>query len=255
MSIKFFQNNKGYKIIDFLNNKEITDILNKITKQINKSQKKILFSEKNLKFLHKKEINSLDYKKIIDPKNRKIKININKFNLKIKKTNILQLIKSYWGHKNIKIVWVGSAKKKQIKNNEAGFRIARPGVNSDAALEHIDLYNKDDKSFLTLWIPLIGFSSKYSLKLYPGTHKMIHNLKNFKNKTRYISRVFKKEYFTKFRSIRPNLKKGQAIIFHPNVIHGGSVNNGKWTRISIEIRILNNKKFNLKKTFEKKLFN
>ena len=62
-------------------------------------------------------------------------------------------------------------------------------------------------------------------------------------------------YFSKLKSIRANLKPGQAIIFHPNLIHGGSINNGIYTRISIEVRLFNKKKFNLKKTFDKKLVN
>ena len=255
MSTNFFLENKGYKIINFLKINEISDLLIKISHQINKSIKKNEFNKKNLKYFHKKNISTFDYSKIINPKNRKISLDIKVFKKQIENSKLLELIKPYWGHSDVKIIWVGSAKKNQVETNKAGFRIARPKVKSDAATEHIDSYNEDEKSFLTIWIPLIGFGKNYSLKFYPGTHKTSHLKKNFEKKTKYISRVFKKNYYEKFNSIRPNLKPGQAIIFHPNLIHGGSKNDGSHTRISIEVRLFNKKKFNIKKTFNKKLVN
>jgi hypothetical protein len=255
MSTNFFLKNKGYKIINFLKINEISDLLVKISHHINNSIKKNEFNKKNLKYFHKKNISTFDYSKITNSKNRKISLDIKLFKKQMKNSKLLGLIKPYWGHSNVKIIWVGSAKKNQVETNKAGFRIARPKVKSDAATEHIDSYNNDEKSFLTVWIPLIGFGKNYSLKLYPGTHKILHLKKNFEKKTKYISRVFKKNYYKKLNSIRPNLKPGQAIIFHPNLIHGGSKNNGSHTRISIEVRLFNKNRFNLKKTFDKKLVN
>ena len=48
-----------------------------------------------------------------------------------------------------------------------------------------------------------------------------------------------KNYLKKFKFKRLTLKKGQAIFFHPNLIHGGSINKGNYTRLSVEIRMFN----------------
>ena len=46
-------------------------------------------------------------------------------------------------------------------------------------------------------------------------------------------------YTRKYKYIRPQLRLGEAIIFHPNLIHGGSLNLGKKTRVSIDFRLFN----------------
>ena len=50
-------------------------------------------------------------------------------------------------------------------------------------------------------------------------------------------------YTKKYKYIRPQLRLGEAIIFHPNLIHGGSLNLGKKTRVSIDFRLFNKKFF------------
>ena len=47
----------------------------------------------------------------------------------------------------------------------------------------------------------------------------------------------------KFKFVRPTLKIGQAILLHSNLLHGGSRNFGKKTRVSLDVRILNLKRF------------
>ena len=79
MSTNFFLENKGYKIINFLKINEISDLLVKISHQINRSIKKNEFNKKNLKYFHKKNISTFDYSKIINPKNRKISLDIKVF--------------------------------------------------------------------------------------------------------------------------------------------------------------------------------
>ena len=51
------------------------------------------------------------------------------------------------------------------------------------------------------------------------------------------------ENYSEYKFIRPRMKKGQAIVFHPNLLHGGSKCIGRFTRISIELRILRIDKF------------
>ena len=46
----------------------------------------------------------------------------------------------------------------------------------------------------------------------------------------------------KIKLVRPNPKKGQMLIFSPNIIHGGGINDNKnLTRIRIELRFWRNK--------------
>ena len=51
----------------------------------------------------------------------------------------------------------------------------------------------------------------------------------------------KKKYYRKFKYKRLNLKKGEAILFDPNLIHGGTDNLGTKTRVSLEFRLYNHK--------------
>jgi hypothetical protein len=246
----------GYKIVKLFNANQINQLLSEVVARVNSFQKNKKFSINSISSFHKINFSESEYKNIIKPSTRYIKTNYEKIIKLITNSEISSILKDYWGHNRVKITWVGSAKKGQIKNNLIGFRIARPIKNKkDAASEHIDAYNFDKKSFLTIWIPLVGFTKKYTLKLYPGSHNLEHSLSQFKKSSKYISRVFKNSYIKKFRSFRPNLKKGHVIIFHPNLLHGGSENKGNKTRVSLEIRLFNRDKFDIKKTFNKKLIN
>ena len=39
--------------------------------------------------------------------------------------------------------------------------------------------------------------------------------------------------------MRPDLKIGEVIIFHPNLLHGNSLNKGNKSRLSLEARLYN----------------
>jgi ectoine hydroxylase-related dioxygenase (phytanoyl-CoA dioxygenase family) len=251
----FFLKN-GYCKIKLFNKKEIEQLLTVVNKKITKLCPEIKsLKNSDLKFFHKNYDNEKIRKKILNPSTRYININKKKFLSNIAKKKILALMNKFWGHKKNSIFWVGSPKKKQIKLNAAGFRLVRPEKKQDGGTEHIDAYSKDIKAFFTLWIPLIGFDEKYTLKIAPKSHLLNHELKTYKNTKKYISRGFKDKYVKKFNFIRPKLKMGQVLIHHPNLIHGGNVNLGKCTRISIEVRFFDKKKFNINKSFDNSLVN
>ncbi|MAR84748.1 MAG: hypothetical protein CL869_00955 [Cytophagia bacterium] len=238
----------GYSIVNVFNRNEINGIGSIIEQRLNRIIRKKIF-KKNINKLHK-VIKSEDiYKKIIRSPTRYIDIGNNK----IKKVNsnkeIKKILNNFWSHAQTKIIWVGDPKKRELKKNKIGFRIARPAKKNDAASEHVDMYNNDMKSFVSLWIPIIGFNKKQTLRLYPSTYKIRHKLNSYIKNKKVISRVLKKSYSNKFRSTRFALKPGQGILFHPNTIHGSSDNLGKGTRVSIEFRIFNKRRFNLNKSF------
>ena len=89
-----------------------------------------------------------------------------------------------------------------------------------------------------MWVPLVGFNNQYSLNIIPGSHIYKHKrnvtIKNPNGK----ATLLKKKYLKKFnKPFRPNLKPGEAILLHPYLIHGNSINLGNKLRISKEIRI------------------
>ena len=176
-------------------------------------------------------------------------------------------MKEFWGHNKYCIYWVGAAKnfiywagsvkKRQIIPNAIGFRIVRPNDKRGGGGEHMDAYSNDLRAFFTVWIPLTGFSKKQGLKLAPKSHLRPHALNSYLDQKKYNSRVFKPSYVKKFKFIRQNLKMGDVIIHHPNTIHGGNINYGDTTRVSLEIRVFDKLKFDKRKSFDlsfKKIF-
>lgn len=245
---------RGFVVLKIFNANDILKIKNKIFLQIKKKLPTINHKKIDSHFLkkyHKHVITDKEHQKIINQSMRFINID-QKLISKIKKNKKLEnILLNYWGHKKFIIKWIGSLKKKEIKNNSSGFRITRPHnrycINSDAAGEHCDLHvggvvSNDEKILITLWTPIIGFSSVYTLRIAPGSHKFNHPFDRIIKQKKSISRVLKKTYLKKFKFLRLNLKFGEAICFHPNLIHGGSINLGNSTRISTEIRLFNSQR-------------
>ncbi len=238
--------NNGYCIINLFDKKEFKHLCRKIEKKINNQlskNKKIQFSK--LYNYHKKGLED-DHGNVINSETRFILLDKKLINPIYSNKTIKKISQFFWGHSKYDIKWVGSLKN-PMKKNATGFRIARPIKFStkDVGGEHIDLHyggakNKNQKKLFTIWCPIIGFSNSYTLRLAPKSHKMDHPFNKLSNQKKYITKVFKKTYVKKFNFVRPNLKPGQGIFFHPNLIHGSSLNYGTKTRISIDLRIFNN---------------
>tara|TARA_B100000579_G_C22847086_1_gene865044 strand:+ start:1308 stop:2051 length:744 start_codon:yes stop_codon:yes gene_type:complete len=242
----------GYQKIRFFGHKDIDLVIKKISNKLNNLQKIAQINEKNIHLLHKINFSKKNYKKIIQTKNRNFFFSPDLIKQRVNKSKVKEILNKIWGHNNFKIVWIGSPKRKEFRYNRIAFRLARPKNKFDVAGEHIDSYNNEKNYFFTIWVPIIGFNKKYSLKIYPKTHSVNHD-KNVKKYNKKNSRLFKKGYLKKFKEKRFSLRKGDALIFDQNLIHGGAINNGNKTRLSIEIRIFNKKKFNKLKLFSKKI--
>jgi hypothetical protein len=263
--IRFFKNN-GYCIINLLSREDINFIIKEITlKIINTINDKDIINFDISKY-HKFVSDDTLHKRIINPNNRFIPVG-NKLKYKIKNNKkVKEIINNCWGHYNYVIRWreylpnVNEEKdSNRNKNNCIGFRIARPYKIApyDVGGEHLDLTysaasarvmrQKDDKeiiqggkeAFLTLWTPMIGFNEKYTLRLSPKSHLINHPEKEILKQDKYISPIFNENYIKKFKFIRPRLKIGQAILFHPFLVHGSSFNYGINSRLSVEIRLYN----------------
>lgn len=246
-----FYRRNGYLKINLFSKNDILNFKNIIKKQLNR---KLNYKFKNkikitkLENYHKLKIEENQHKFLVNPDKRYFKFKRKILN-KILNKQILRLIKSEWGHSKISLNWIGNLKKKQKIKNATGFRIARPFKKkiSDTAGIHIDvnaggIINRDVKSSLTIWVPIIGFNKKYTLKIAPKSHLIHHGVKFKKTKIK-VTPLLEKQYWKKFKFIRLNYKIGQAMLFHPNLLHGGSENRGTLTRISLDTRILNLKRF------------
>tara|TARA_B100000287_G_C20634148_1_gene781018 strand:+ start:132 stop:908 length:777 start_codon:yes stop_codon:yes gene_type:complete len=245
---------KGFCIVKLFKKKDIINIKKLLTKKLKLLDKKNLLKSLNVDNLdeyHNFNLTDEYHKNLLKTSTRYIKLGINQNNI-IKKLNILNLLMlKNWGHNKSSLFWVGSLKDKNYKSNVIGFRISRPKESKpkDATGVHVDLHVggkicNDRNVLISIWIPIIGFSHKYSLKIAPKSHTYHHPIKSFiKSKT--VTNIFSDRYIKKFSFIRPNLKIGQAIIFHPNLLHGNSFNLGNKTRFSLEARLYNKKNMSL----------
>ncbi len=242
--------NDGYCIVDIFNKSNLEELKRKIKIKINKSLKSKSLKIKELKNYHKIIDNNL-HSNIIDSSKRYIGLNKSYQNIILKNKFINYICKNYWGHEQKEITWVASLKKKQVKKNSTAFRLARPmnlsiygKQKKDVGGVHFDLFfgsaeNYNYKALITIWCPLVGFTNSYTLRISPKSHLKKHKKVNLDKQKKYLSPVFKTKYTKRFKYIRPNLKPGQAIIFHPNLLHGGSHNLGVNTRCSLDFRLTN----------------
>tara|TARA_B100000795_G_C22789368_1_gene436144 strand:- start:533 stop:1312 length:780 start_codon:yes stop_codon:yes gene_type:complete len=247
--INFFNKN-GYCVVKIFSRKSIDSLNKSLTKKLFQKIKGSKFSLNNI---HK--INDEEYFSKITKRNKRF-ISFNKNVAKdIKKNQYLNnLLIDNWGTNNYAIKWVGDPRKEPIKNNKVGYRVVRPKnhSNNDTAGPHVDSHFEKNLKvpayyFLTLWTPLNEFSTKNGLQIYPKTHLINHNIKlRDKNNTK-VSPVLKKNYAKKFKHKKLLLKKGEVLIFHPNLIHGGGSGIGTNTRLSVEFRLFDKKRFLLYK--------
>ena len=209
-------------------------------KKINKN----FLQKKNIKLedFHKLKLNTNIKNKIFLPKDRYIFLTKN-IRGKIEKNKFIKnLIQESWGHNENSIKWIASLKKKQIKNNVCGFRILEPSKQGVGA--HIDMHVGgsicEDKNVLkSIWIPLTAFDKKYTLNFSPKSHLINHPKNQFVKQKKLISNVFKDKYVKKFKFRQLDFKVGEVLFFHPNLLHGRTINKGNLTRSSLEVRLYN----------------
>ena len=235
----------GYSKIKLFTKKQINNFFkDQIIFNLNKKlTKKMKLNKHNLEYYHNLIKDEKVHKKLINPGTRQIKVQKDIINSTKNNKYIKNLIKKSWGQEifDIRLYY-----KKSIKKNCAAFRMARPHrtFKNDVGGAHLDLHfnnkvYKNHKILFTIWIPVIGFNEKYTLRLSPKSHKKNHKLKYILNQSNYISKVFKPSYIKRFKFKRLNMQKGEVVIFHPNLLHGSSLNQGQITRASYDLRIYN----------------
>tara|TARA_Y100000590_G_scaffold470704_1_gene668024 strand:+ start:1590 stop:2417 length:828 start_codon:yes stop_codon:yes gene_type:complete len=256
-----FYNKNGYLKIKVFEDKDIRNFQTLIKSKVDKVIKKKKWS---LKSYHN-HVNKKNNSKLTKTSKRFIKVNKKIIDQIKNNKKISNLLKFKWSHKNFVIpdqnYLLGKSNTtnfKRINKNEVPFRIVVPYKKkysvSAAPPPHVDLNagkiiksNKRNKTPIcfTLWTPLIGFSKKYTLQLAPGSHRVRHPINKIEKNSKYISPVFEKRYYQKFKFKRFDMKKGEAILFDVNLIHGGTENFGRHSRVNLEFRLYNQKKIAL----------
>ena len=156
---------------------------------------------------------------------------LEKFVSKILKINVTTLNKKYTNRKH----------KYYLDPKNFFLRIVRPSMN-DFNPPHRDAYFDNHAHGVNIYIPIAGSNKKSSLPVFPFSHRISEskiertNLNSHFNNVKFSVPVIVKTT-PQINLIRPNPKVGQMLIFSPNLIHGGGVNdNKKITRVSIELR-------------------
>ena len=75
---------------------------------------------------------------------------------------------------------------KEILKDKIGFRVVRPGKEDESGTIHTDSYSRNFDSFITIWIPLIGFNRKYTLRYAKKSHLNTHSKNKKKKKYRRL---------------------------------------------------------------------
>ena len=229
-------NKNGFSIIGVLTKKKIKLLKYKILQKIlNTSKKSRIFQKikglKDISDYHKILLKESEHQTLMNSKDRYLKLSDGEANM-FNNRNIDSIFEYFYGNEAPLIKYPG---KKFFKNNLIGFRVVRPGEKFVAGFHSESSYGIH---CFTLWMPLTGTDYRYTLNIQPGSHLFRHRENSIiKNKQFSKAKLFKKSYIKKLGSfLRPNLKLGEGIFFHPDLIHGGSENLGQKTRVSLEIR-------------------
>ena len=91
---------------------------------------------------------------------------------------------------------------------------------------------------ISMWIPILGFEQDQQLNIVPGSH-----LKKYEKYLPINSKFIKNEYrlaedINKLFTLRPKLKQGDLLIFHPQLLHSEEVYNAFTTRLNLEFRVI-----------------
>jgi|TARA_B110000027_G_scaffold134194_1_gene165482 sporadic carbohydrate cluster 2OG-Fe(II) oxygenase len=120
--------------------------------------------------------------------------------------------------------------------NNINFSIQMPKDNTSKLEMHADSLSGESKFQAVLWVPLMNVYKTKSMYMFSKkfSQKTFKNLKNYKYDG--MSDIYKKN-FKKKKFL--NIKKGEFILFSPNLLHGNVRNDTKETRISMNTRFKN----------------
>ena len=126
-------------------------------------------------------------------------------------------------------------------SKEVYWRLVRPGVPSDVGSLHADKWFHEilgfkDKIFnektytLKVWIPIFCEPGKNGLLLVPDSHKRAWNYS-----MKLVNNIPKLIFEDEADSVLIETSPGNLLIFNESILHGGAINMGHETRVSMEI--------------------
>lgn len=93
------------------------------------------------------------------------------------------------------------------------------------------------KDVYSVWIPIVGFCDEQTINIMPGSHVKEHE-KYLPIETKFCKDEYRlKNEPRSYECIRPTFKRGEALIFHPRLIHSEDITTGDESRFNLEFRI------------------
>jgi hypothetical protein len=130
---------------------------------------------------------------------------------------------------------------------EIYWRLVRPGVASDVGAMHTDRWFHDilgetdtsslfgdDETTIKMWLPIYTEPGLNGLYVVPGSHRKQWRVKYTEARDGFRRPSLDEPLEEDARHLVP-VVAGQAILFNENLLHGGALNGGKTSRVSVEI--------------------
>ena len=124
----------------------------------------------------------------------------------------------------------------EICSSDANLSIQLPEDKHSLLQMHTDFFSGESQFQANLWFPMMNVSKTQSMFII-NPKNSISILKEIKSNLKTDFDKLDKKYKKQCNWIK--VKKGEAIIFSPNCLHGNVVNNENKTRVSINIRYKN----------------
>ena len=126
-------------------------------------------------------------------------------------------------------------------SKEVYWRLVRPGVSSDVGTLHADKWFHEILDFkskifnektytLKVWIPIFCEPGKNGLLIVPNSHS-----RDWKYSSKLVEGIPKLIFEDKADPVLIETPPGNMIIFNESILHGGAINMGNETRVSMEI--------------------
>jgi len=226
---------QGYAIVDLLDTAQHARVEELIRHRLKEIANEVMpgrdFDLGALATYHRLGVPDDAHKRMMAPTYRYLKLSAQDQRMLLNDA-VAPIFESFWGHRNAAMhYWFEGHQK---IDGACVFRVVRPGAGDVSGIHSESSYGIFP---LTVWVPIVGFDERYTLKLSPGSHAVTHPPEAIQRNERFLARCYSDDYVRGFQFIRPNMRKGQAIVFHPNLLHGGSDNQADETRVSIEIRV------------------
>ena len=155
---------------------------------------------------------------------------------KFRDTGLFRILEEVFGQIEI-------SREENVGWEEVYWRIVRPHESDDVAPLHADAWfwvlgcgdMPTGKDRIKVWLPIITEPGANNLLLVPGSHR-----KEWNHSSEIRDGMIKPVWGDNpdlSKPIMADCKSGDAVIFHDKLIHGGQVNRGEKTRISLEFTI------------------